>query len=191
MFDHLLLRAGDPRSIKLQTKDGWDILNQVGAEPTEDHVRRFDLLVQLSGTGWVIRKGPSGGYNCAGHVFANRRTEVIEGQGKMTFEQHVREILRRDDYRQFEHGPVETACIGDVVAYWDAESTVPQLLHVGVIFEIRPIHGVGPHIGAPFVLSKWNGGSGECLHHFRHVPSSWGKYTVEFWTDRPAVGGKR
>lgn len=188
-FDHLLLRGGPPRSIKLQTRDGWDIPNEVAAEPTQADVRTFALLVQTYGATWVVRKPPTGGYNCAGHVFACRRTGIFGVEGGPTLEAVVFEVLRRDRYRLCEHSRRDPAHAGDIVLYWSSELATRSLLHVGVVTEVRPIHEGGDHMGLPYVLSKWNDRFGECLHHFRHVPPVMEGCPVEFWTDRPPFGG--
>jgi hypothetical protein len=191
VFEDLLLRGPPPRRIGLQTRDNWDIPNEIGADPTDADVRKFTLMLQRFAGRWEPRKPPTGGYNCAGHVFANRRTAIFGGDGGPPFEEIVSEVLRRDGYRRL--GPVTTdpAHVGDIVLYWMPDVSTPTLLHVGLVCELRKMIGVGDTAGVPHVLSKWDGGSGECLHHYRHVPYDDGDYTVEFWTDRPPVGGRR
>ncbi len=129
------------------------------------------------------RKPCCGVYNCAGHVWAGRRTSL--------FADAAREMILADDgYRRL--GPKEGSLPGDLVIYRD-----PQVgfLHVGAILEMR--EGLGP--ASPkiaWVLSKWDSASGEFMHYAHHVPP-WDQQgfsvVVEVWTDRPlpAAGGVR
>lgn len=179
MFDHLLLQQ-PARQLALQAVNGRDIANTVMPAATPADVRKFELLLEVARKRfhqWEVRKPATGGYNCAGHVFANRRTAIFEGKGGESFEDHVRHILKWDGYR-----PTDQPLVGDVVLYWmDRRRTA--LLHVAVVSEVRRLHG-GIGAGSPHVLSKWDGGSGECLHHFRQVPANFGEdYEVEYWTD--------
>jgi hypothetical protein len=166
-------------------------VNEISADPTDADMRRFDQLLQRFAGRWEVRKPPTGGYNCAGHVFANRRTAIFGEDGGPSFEEVIAEVLKRDGYRQFAHGHRDPAHVGDVVLYWMPDVSRRTLMHMGVVGEVRKMIGVGATIGDPYVLSKWDRGSGECLHHFRHVPYDEGDYTVEFWTDRPVPGGSR
>lgn len=187
-MDHLLLRPPSARGIALQARDGWDIPNEVAPEPTEADFRKFDLLLKKFAGRWEVRKPPSGRYNCAGHVFANRRTALFGGGGGPPFEELVGEVLKRDGYRRLGPAVADPALVSDVVLYWMPDVSRRTLLHVGVVCELRKMVGVGDTPGVPHVLSKWDGGSGECFHHFRHVPYDEGDYSVEFWTDRPPTG---
>lgn len=191
MFEELYLRQPPPRRIALQTRDGWDIANEVGAEPTDADVRKFDLLLKRFAGRWEVRKPPIGGYNCAGHVFACRRTGIFGGDGSGPFEDLILEVLRRDGYRRFDHVVPDPAQVGDVILYWDKDEARRSLWHVGVICELRKLIGASGTLGVPHVLSKWDGGSGECLHHYRHVPYDEKDYRAEFWTDRPYTGGRK
>jgi hypothetical protein len=186
MFDNLLL-SQPARQLALQAANGHVIANTVLPATTVADARKFELLVDAArrrGHPWEVRKPATGGYNCAGHVFATRRTAIFEGKEGEPFEAHVRLILTWDGYRL-----TEQPLPGDVVLYWmDRQRT--ELLHVAVVCEVRRLHG-GIGAGAPHVLSKWDGGSGECLHHVRHVPSAtFGEdFDVQYWTDRPTATG--
>ncbi len=180
MFDHLLIQQ-PARQLALQAVNGRDIANTVMPAATVADARKFELLVDGARKRlhhWVVRKPATGGYNCAGHVFACRRTAVFESKGGESFETHVRLILGWDGYRL-----TERPLPGDVVLYW-ADGRRTNLLHLGAVSEVRPLQG-GVGDGVPHVLSKWDAGSGECLHHVRHVPAFFGEdFEVEYWTDR-------
>ena len=128
------------------------------------------------GLDWVERKPPSGTYNCAGHVWACRRTAIYDD-----LENQVETIFKDDSYRLFKQGG-EALSIGDLVVYWDRTSGKKLFLHVGVIAEIRMLAGSVKQV--PWVLSKWDDTSGEVLHNcWRHPFEP--PVDVEFWTDRP------
>lgn len=124
----------------------------------EAHTRAFpnNVVRRLSAT-----------YNCLGLVFANRRT-VIE-------DEHIRDILREDGYRQLSQPDEVTE--GDVVVYLDRQQ-VP--CHVGLV--CRRILDAGTDRTGIKVLSQW-GQDGEYLHDAEDVPDLLGKPS-EFWTDR-------
>ena len=123
------------------------------------------------------RKPACGVYNCAGHVWASRRTTILED-----FAWNM--VLADDGYRQLDQG--EPPAPGDLVIYRDREH---GFLHVGMIAELRQgITAESPPI--PWVLSKWDSTSGEVLHHFADVPFAKQGFAlvIECWTDRPASG---
>lgn len=174
MFEILEL-AGTPRSsIRLQTQRGTDIDNEQAAPPDDRRMRVFERLVATH-FGWTVRKPPCGVYNCAGHVWASRRTAVYE-------QKWYDLILEEDGYRMLQGG--ESPVIGDLALY---RLTTGEILHVGLIMEIRRLSGdsTGSSASFPWALSKWDDASGEVLHHFRDVPYAEQDYTVSFWTDRP------
>jgi len=189
MFDKLLLPQ-PARQLALQAANGHDIANTVLPATTAADARKFELLVDAArrrGHPWEVRKPATGGYNCTGHVFANRRTAIFEGKGGESFEEHVRLILKWDGY-QLTDQPI----VGDVVLYWMDRRRI-ELLHVAVVCEVhRVFTGTGTATGAgmPHVLSKWDRGSGECLHHVRQVPANFGEdFDIQYWTDRPTATG--
>ena len=82
MFDHLLIQQ-PVRQLALQAVNGRDIANTVMPAATAADAKKFELLVNGARKRfhpWVVRKPATGGYNCAGHVFACRRTAVFEGK---------------------------------------------------------------------------------------------------------------
>ena len=177
MIDNLLLIGPTRRSIALQTRKGRDIVNEISPEPTPQRVALFWKLVK-DHEGWEVRKPPVGGYNCAGHVWACRRTGIFDD-----FDTQVLGILSDDDYRALEG--TESPKRGDLALYWESVSPRRELYHVGIVFEVREgVTRESPRI--PWVLSKLDATAGEVLHHYRQVTFiPGGSYEVEFWTDRP------
>ena len=174
MFEDALLLGPTERSIVVQTRQGRGIKNSIAIEPGEPERRIYDALRKPFGDRWEERKPACGVYNCAGHVWAARRTAVYENS-------EWQSILSDDGYRKLDAG--ETSLVGDVVLCRD-----PQVgfLHVGMIVEMREV--APGSLKVPWVLSKWSDSSGEVLHHFRHTPP-WAQQgltvELEFWTDRP------
>ena len=117
----------------------------------------------------VQLRSASTSYNCAGLVFANRRTCVEP--------MCVPEILRRDGYRQI---GIRQACRGDVVLYRTPDDEVQ---HVGILIERNPDYSTGTWRMS--VLSQWGLG-GEFIHDLEDVPPLFGEPT-EAWTDRSAM----
>ncbi len=174
MFEEARMLGSTERSIVLQTHRGRDVKNLIELEPGPAERRKYERLLQQYGTFWVPRKPSTGLYNCAGHVWASRRTGIFEN-GEWT------KILEDDGYRQLPTGKGPQP--GDLVIHRDAQL---GFLHVAMILELRPgVTDASPRI--PWVLSKWDSTSGEVLHHFQDVP--FGKQgfvlVVECWTDRP------
>ena len=174
MFEELKLFGPTERSIVVQTRKGNSIDNLVEIEPGEMERRKYRLLSQLFGQNWIERKPATGVYNCAGHVWASRRTSILPGQAWRT-------ILHEDGYRRLSEMEVPVA--GDLVLYTDEKE---EYLHVGMILEMH--EGISPQSPKiPWVLSKWNSTSGEVMHFSHDVPypKQGITATIEYWTDRP------
>jgi len=175
MFEELRLLGSTEKSIVVQTRMGTSVENLVELDPGETGRRRYDLLLERFGANWWQRKPATGVYNCAGHVWASRRTSILKLVCWQT-------ILEEDGYRSLQDA--ETPVTGDLVLYADEEAG--EYLHVGMIMEMREgISRDAPKI--PWVLSKWNSTSGEVMHHVHDVP--YGRQEmrtkIEYWTDRP------
>ena len=175
MFEGLKLLGATERSIVVQTRKGTRIENLLELEPGDMERRRYQLLLDRFGRNWRERKPATGVYNCAGHVWASRRTSILNLACWQT-------ILEEDGYRALQAD--ETPVAGDLVLYADEE--VGEYLHVGMIMEMREgLSRDSPRI--PWVLSKWNSTSGEVMHYVHDVP--YGKQEmptkIEYWTDRP------
>jgi hypothetical protein len=172
LFEFVHLLGSEKRSIGLQTRKGRDIPNEVGSEITASHRERFLLLVKPFADKWRIRKGPSAAYNCTGHVWASRRTNIYE----LTL---AWSIIKVDDaYRQTLHPQPD-----DLAFYVDQDG---ELLHVARVVEIRK--GVTEESEPiPWAVSKWADWTGEVFHSVYDHPfhGTFEGVTVQYWTDRP------
>jgi len=176
LFEGAKLLGSARRQLPLTTREGRDILNEIIPEPDALERWKLDNFVRLYGARWEPRKPHLGVYNCAGHVWASRRTAILE-------ESAVRLILADDGYRVLGEG--ESVVQGDLVLYWGQPSGgVETFLHVGMVCEIRPGPG---SVRIPWVLSKFGSTTGEWFHHFDNVPYEKQGYElrIEFRTDRP------
>lgn len=172
MFEIQRLQGDPEKGIALQTRTGRDIRNSLGVELTERHFRIYQDLLSKHGQRWQQRRPPFGGYNCAGHVWASRRTCIYE-------ENDWRLILNEDGYQKTEE-PVAD----DLVVYSDKQSGI---LHIGRVLELKAGVAEGrPRI--PWIVSKWSDVSGEVCHHVHDHPLREAGFvvTIEYWTDRPA-----
>lgn len=135
------------------------------------HYRNYKRLLSKHGR-WTPRRPPSGEYNCAGHVWASRRTCIYE-------ESEYRKILDDDGYRR-----VTEPMPDDLAIYVDEAAGI---LHIGRIVELTPGIAEGsPRI--PLVVSKWSDWTGEVCHlvtdhNFDNAQGF--DVSVEYWTDRP------
>lgn len=103
-------------------------------------------------------------YNCAGHVWASRRTCIYELA-------EWRKILEDDGYQRTS-APVPD----DIVIYYMAG----LMTHVARVHRLIE-NEIGPPV--PVVISKWGDTGGEVIHIVSEVPESIrGNY--EYWTDR-------
>jgi hypothetical protein len=171
MFEIARLAGTPLRQIPLGTRRGTILVNVVASEPTERELRRAELLVRRQGRFWRQRKAPCGGYNCAGLVWAARRTALYEPP---------LDIIRNDDeYRVL---PREsTPDVGDLAVYFSAES---EFLHVGQVVDVMQIT---PGVGRlARVLSKWDDTTGEYFHSQADVPFDrhFAGWRIEFCTER-------
>jgi hypothetical protein len=175
MLGGVELRGTPEESIVVQTRLGKPVANAKAPDPSDQCRRVFERLVHRH-PAWLVRRTPTGIYNCAGHVWASRRTAIYEQEA---WEQ----VLREDGYRQrqgFEHPTV-----GDLVIYRDGPSQ--SLLHVGQIVELRRLE-VGQEQAQgviPWVLSKLGPTSGEVLHHFQQAPYEQFEASISYWTEIP------
>jgi hypothetical protein len=177
MFEKALLLGETERKILLATRDGNDTIdNYVEVHPPPPHsCQQYQELVRLFGGNWKERKPPTGYYNCAGHVWANRRTTIL-------CPNLMRRFLDEDGYRRL----TEQQLIwpGDVAVYVDLDAS-DEILHVGRVYRLK--EGFTPASRPmPWVISKWNSTSGESLHQAYDVPySKEYHFEVRFYTDRP------
>lgn len=173
MFEAQKLFGSADKGIALQTRTGRDIRNSLGLELTDHHYRRYELLLKKCGQNWQRRRPPSGGCNCAGHIWASRRTCIYE-------EADWRMILSDDGFRK-----TSDPLPDDLVIYVEKESGI---LHIGRVVELK--EGVTKESRRiPWVVSKWNDFSGEVFHLENDHPFQTSGFIVkvEYWTDRPVA----
>jgi len=159
--------------VPLYTTKGTPIETFVECEATEHDERKFDLVVLKHGKNWIIRKRPTGRYNCAGHVFACRRASILSSSDWVT-------ILSDDGYHDFEN----PACVnpGDLVAYTDRESG--DIYHFAEIVRLDQFME-NSRDSRLMALSKWDSTSGEVLHNVYETPYDLHRdVRIVFWTDR-------
>lgn len=180
MFEEARILGAGERSIVVQTRMGTNISNVIEPEPGFQQRQFYRALLQKYGQNWEERKPATGGYNCAGHIWASRRTALLDPA-------EWRVILREDGYRRLSNG--ERKAPGDLVLY--VEQGSHEILHVGTILRLRP--GVAQNAGQiPWVLSKWDSKSGEVIHNAYEVPyeAQGIPFRIEWWSDRPVAAEK-
>jgi len=183
MFEEIKLLAPTEQSIVVQTRKRTNIKNVIEPEPGFPQRRNYQRLREKYGRQWEPRKPATGGYNCAGHVWASRRTALSNPQD-------WRVILDEDGYRRLPGG--EEPRPGDLVLYVDIEND--EFLHVGEIVELRA--GVAPQAERiAWVLSKLGPAYGELMHYVQDLLSLFAdlgfRVRIEYWTDRPLGKGER
>lgn len=167
MFDNV---PETVEELDLETRQRRDITNQIEPEPDDGTVAYWRR--ELEKREWTCRKPPCGVYNCAGHVWASRRTGIHEWQ-------EVQKILDDDGYS---HIQLSECKIGDLALYH--RGGIRKWLHIAVIVDIR--EGVGDSV-VPVFLSKWDSSSGEYFHQKAEVPfheEVRQDYQVDYFTDR-------
>lgn len=117
----------------------------------------------------VLRRPPTGQYNCHGLTFANRRTCVLDSAT-------IRAILEDDGYRTIRFRDVLR---GDVAVFVDGG----DVSHTGVVLEVVEGEPPGQGLRNIRIMSKW-GQAGEYFHAVNEGPYSTDE--VEYMTDRPA-----
>ena len=95
-------------------------------DSSETERRRYAPLLHRFGANWRERKPATGVYNCAGHVWASRRTAILKPESWQV-------ILKEDGYRCF--ACPETPVAGDLVLY--AGRDVGEYIHAGMIMDMR------------------------------------------------------
>jgi hypothetical protein len=106
-------------------------------------------------------------------VWASRRTAIYE-------ENDLLKILANDGYRRIAtEGQLQP---GDIVFYLRrTEDNSRDTLHVAIVLYLDQVGS----ITVPWLLSKWSDQYGEDIHKLRDVPTYYGDYLIELWTDRP------
>jgi len=165
-LQHLLIE----KSIRLQTRLGNDIVNAIAsATPSFKDQQIHGLFIERY-PAWEVRKTPTAGYNCAGHVWASRRTAIYD-------DSEYRKVFQDDGYRKT-RSPRED----DLAVYGDERGAI---VHVAKIVRFQPgVASTSEPI--PIVVSKLNDMSGEFVHAVSEHPfgDACGDVAIEFWTDR-------
>jgi hypothetical protein len=155
-------------AIGLATKKGTPVPNEFAPPAGASDVAEFDYL-RGNHPGWVERKRPIGGYNCAGLVWATRRVALYD-------QVNYNLIIIEDGYSRI---PVTEVRPGDIAIYcWVGTA---KLSHVADVVEVRSVPG--STIIYPWVLSKFGNGGGEAVHRFDDWPGMV-HLQISFWTDR-------
>ncbi len=169
MFGLAELSLSQPQGITLVTSKGNPIANHQGAEVAAGKIQAFEDMCRQNQ--WIFRRHAGGLYNCAGLIWASRRTGISQTED-------WRRILTDDGYRQTSRPQLD-----DLVLYRDDDDNT--YLHVARIVSFKPgLTEESPKL--PVVLSKWGHDLGECFHLARDHGMT-GTYNVseEFWTERP------
>lgn len=165
-------------AIAVTTRKGTPLPNYISPTPSFQQISFYSGLRAMHGQRWEERKPATGGYNCAGLVWASRRTCLYRPKDWRT-------VLVEDEYRKTEEPDVQ---VGDIAVYVRRSDLMtgqePEILHVGRICFFRP-HSVLSR--TPWVISKWDPFYGEDIHEAYDCPQLCGgePFTLEFWTDRP------
>ncbi len=173
MFETIKLASKKKWEIPLATRLGNRIENELPPPPDQTtlvaHRRISEAFKE-----WKERAALAVGYNCAGHVWASRRTAIYEPS-------EWNKILTDDFYDDVDPNDVRE---GDLVIYYDKES----FLHVGEIIAVDTIQGFRISSSAPIpkILSKWDQYSGEYIHSLRDVPfkKAFPDFQTRFVTER-------
>ena len=122
MFEIARFAGTTGRRIVVQTHRGTELENYVAPDVTTQSANLY-VARRKQHPGWVQRKPATGVYNCAGMVWASRRTTLPEPSDWRT-------VLQDDNYRPLQGG--ELPRVGDVVLYI-RKGTAPEVLHVAVV----------------------------------------------------------
>jgi hypothetical protein len=172
MFEAARALEPQPLVISLYTIKGTPIYGFMECEASDIDERKFQAITKSHGSNWIIRKQATGRYNCAGHVFANRRVTILKPEDWV-------KILVDDGYEDFEDESYANP--GDLAAYVDRMSG--EIVHLAQIVRLDRLF-TGATKSRLMALSKWNSTSGEVLHDIYQSPYSMDLPKVVFWTDR-------
>jgi hypothetical protein len=174
MFDRLEVGGTPPdQGFPLQTRSRVKIPNEQAAPPDAGQIMAYHHLVAANQSVWEQRKDACGVYNCAGHVWASRRTSIY-------LDRMYQEILD-EEYTIVPAG--QSPKVGDLAVYRDRPST--PIFHIGMVMELRKLV-IGNNVTTtPWVLSKMSDAFGEVLHPWNNydTPGHTNPH-VSFWTDK-------
>ena len=137
MLSNILLSKSEPSSITVQTRRGRTLENYIAPPTTSIHDKRFRLLLNEHPQ-WEVRKSCVGGYNCAGLVWASRRTCLTSPADWLA-------ILSAPDGDGYREVAEHEAVVGDVVCYIASNG---EIAHVARICRIDNLYsGSGQKVG--------------------------------------------
>ncbi|MDO9533498.1 MAG: hypothetical protein Q7O12_15415 [Deltaproteobacteria bacterium] len=172
MLEMARLVGTPPEGIILQTRARNYLANSQSCEP-DDRTRNLYGRFRSPHIDWKNRKPACGVYNCFGLVWANRRTSIYS-------ENDLLKILTDDGYRPIINE--KDLQPGDIVIYLRRTAgNSRDTLHVAKVLNLDRVGS----ITVPWLLSKWSDQYGEDIHKLRDVPTYYGNYLIELWTDRP------
>lgn len=167
-------RAGAP--YLLYTRENTLVEAFRGVEPSDQCPQRFAAFLDRHPRA-MVRKGITGGYNCAGLVWSSRRAVVPHPPDWQL-------LLEEDGYRLIDDSE---AAIGDIVVYRDAKSPF-DILHIGRLCLMDAMLLGEPSTTHPrifMVLSKLDGTLGEVVHRKDDIDFFGdAKFTSHVFTDR-------
>jgi hypothetical protein len=176
MFEQAVILGNTERQLLLATFKNNQIRNSVQPQPTERDIRLYQLfLKKYAGPSWVERRPITGIYNCAGHVWASRRTSILEPS-------EWEKILEEDGYRRLQEN--ESPRTGDIAIYVLEDNN--EIWHVARVYGLAP--GITQQSNPlPRIISKWGPIAGESLHLAHDVPfqSQGFPCTIRYYSDRP------
>ena len=159
------------RSIRVETRRGRPLENYVAPSVSQADINFYYGALRRNFPRWELRKHAIGVYNCAGMVWADRRTALVSPV-------EWQQILTDDEYRQI---PLQTAEIDDIVVYRSQSDA--EILHVARVCIKVPLAGSQQFVFK--ALSKWDQSKGEDIHLLKDVLLNAGEpFDLEIWTDR-------
>ena len=167
MFDVQRLIGQNRQELRLDTRAGQHIKNEVAPPPTQQSLAREQVWLNKFRAKWIKRIGPCGIYNCAGLVWASRRAAIYD-------DPEWDKIYQDDEYRELNGN--ESPMSGDLAIYSHSEV---GYIHVGQVLYLESgLLETGSSIpkipskwdsetGSPIpkILSKWDDASGEYIHY--------------------------
>lgn len=159
------------QDISLATHEDNPVDNEIALPPDDGSRRQALALEEQFEDVWTRRKPPCGAYNCAGHVWASRRTAIYRWS-------EIEKILTDDGYTKIS---VQECKPGDLAFYHTGETWI----HVGRIVGRLDSTDKGIR-SSTMVLSKWDDKSGEYIHQENDVPfrEDFPQYDIAYYTDR-------
>jgi hypothetical protein len=177
MFELARFAGTSGRGIIVQTRKGHEgeLENYIAPEVTTQSANLY-AAKRNRHPNWIQRKPATGVYNCAGMVWASRRTTLPNPSD-------WQKVLHEDNYRPLQAS--EVPHVGDLVIY--RRKNHAEILHVASVFSIHRLDDHDPNSRVAIrALSKWDNQSGEDSHALDDLVLNGGEeYVREFWTDRP------